>query len=420
MSDSKQTPAWFQYPEYNWQKKHAVVIGAGIAGCQMAWHLSQQGWQVTLIERHQQIASEASGNPAGVISSKMTAKPSPGEEFYIESFNYTLKLLEQLQNQGNGLDWHQCGLLQLAHNQRELKRWLALKDRDFPVEFLQLLNQESASKTANIPLNYKASYFPKAGWINPASFCRALSDTANCRKLLVKEVVSLNKQQNNWHVLDSNGNSISHAEVVIIANGKDLRQFSQSENLPAMPVAGQTTSAQVSDFSKQLKTVIGHEGYLTPASESTGRHTFGASFERDQSKPILNKRSDKDNFIQLHQYLPELSDSFTDIQSAHAAVRMTTPDRFPYAGAIPDSEFYQENYHDLHQGKKWKHYPNAQYQAGLFVLGGFGSRGLTTSGLCARILTNILNNTPLPENNSKFSQYCHPARFIIKSLKQAS
>ena len=121
MHTSDQTPPWFRYPEVQWQNKHAVVIGAGIAGCQMAWHLSQKGWQVTLIERHENIATEASGNPAGVISPKMTAKPSTGEDFYMACFNYTLELLDVLQQQDNQLDWHACGLLHIVHMRNEKK-----------------------------------------------------------------------------------------------------------------------------------------------------------------------------------------------------------------------------------------------------------------------------------------------------------
>ena len=252
MHTSDQTPAWFRYPEVQWQNKHAVVIGAGIAGCQMAWHLSQKGWQVTLIERHEQIATEASGNPAGVISPKMTARPSSGEDFYVACFNYTLELLEVLQQHDNQLDWHPCGLLQLAHEKREQQRWSALKDREFSEDFLQLLDEESTNKIAGIPLNYKASFFPQAGWINPRSFCESLLEAAisntNCRKILATEAISLEKQNNDWHVLDDQGQSIANAEVVIIANGKDLNHFAQSRDLPTMPVAGQTTVAAATEF----------------------------------------------------------------------------------------------------------------------------------------------------------------------------
>ena len=412
MSQSFQNKPWFNYPKYNWQTKHAVIIGGGIAGCQMAWHLCQSDWQVTLIERHDELASEASGNPIGVILPKMTSQQSLGEDFYTQCFNYTLSLLETLEKKGKKIDWQRCGALQLTHNAREEKRWLALTERDFSDDFLQLLDKDKTSQIAGINLPYKSSYFPQAGWIKPASFCRALSDHPNCKVITESEALSLKKLDKHWQVLNKDKKTIAQAEAIVICNGRDLFNFEQSDFLPNMPVAGQTTLALASDKSKKLKTVIGHEGYLTPAVD--GQHIFGATFEREQNNPKLNPEADKQNQQQLAHYLPDFSATLAKFSSAHTAVRMTTPDRFPYAGALPDKDFYQENYADLHQGKQYKDYPNAQYHAGLFMLGGLGSRGLTTSGLCAKSLCDLLENrTP-----SKLLHYCHPARFIIKKLKR--
>jgi tRNA 5-methylaminomethyl-2-thiouridine biosynthesis bifunctional protein len=106
------------------------------------------------------------------------------------------------------------------------------------------------------------------------------------------------------------------------------------------------------------------------------------------------------------------------MQSAHTAVRMTTPDRYPYMGALPDPDFYAENYHDLHQGKQWKEYPPAKYQSGLFVLGGLGSRGVITSGFCAKILSDLIENKLESSFFTQVLQSCHPARYIIKNLKR--
>ena len=201
-----------------------------------------------------------------------------------------------------------------AHEKREENRWSALKDREFSEDFIQLLDEESTNKIAGIPLNYKASFFPQAGWINPRSFCEALLEAAinntNCRKILASEAISLEKQNNDWHVLNDQGQSIANAEVVIIANGKDLNGFAQSRGLPTMPVAGQTTVAAATELSRQLKTAIGHEGYLTPASDNTGQLTFGASFERNVSEVYSNPEADKQNLEQLRKYIPQLADSF--------------------------------------------------------------------------------------------------------------
>ena len=53
-------------PRIACKSKTALVIGAGLAGCHMANILAQQGWVVHLLERHQTVAEEASGNPQGI------------------------------------------------------------------------------------------------------------------------------------------------------------------------------------------------------------------------------------------------------------------------------------------------------------------------------------------------------------------
>lgn len=42
-------------------KKHVIVVGAGIVGSSIAYHLSQKGFQVTIIDKNQP-ASAATGS----------------------------------------------------------------------------------------------------------------------------------------------------------------------------------------------------------------------------------------------------------------------------------------------------------------------------------------------------------------------
>ena len=181
-----------------------------------------------------------------------------------------------------------------------------------------------------------------------------------------------------------------------------------------MPVQGQTSTASVSYSSQALKVALGHEGYITPAIE--GQHIFGATFKRNHTDVSLDAESDQTNYQQLQQYLPELANSFNTIHSSHAAIRMTTPDRYPIVGAIPDIAYYQAEYASLKHGQKYRQYPKARYIQGLYVLGGFGSRGLTTSGLCAELLAAIINDEPLPIQKTLYENL-QPARFLIKQLK---
>jgi tRNA 5-methylaminomethyl-2-thiouridine biosynthesis bifunctional protein len=368
---------------------------------------------VTLIERHDKLATEASGNSAGAIMPKMTALPSLGENFYSEAFRYTLNQLAQLKSAGKQIQYELCGVLQLAHNPREEKRWIALQQRNFSNHFLQCLDKEKTQQYSGITSPYKSTYFPQGGWINPASFCQALIDHPNCKVLHHSEALQLKKNQQQWLVIDAYHKTLAEAEVVVIASGKDLNQFEQSKDLPIMPVLGQTSQATVTPSSNQLKTILGHEGYLTPAVN--GQHIFGATFERNNNQANINPQADAINQQQLHKYLPDFYNSLGDIKSSHAAIRMTTPDRFPYAGGVIDQARYQQDYADIHQGKHWKKYPIGRYLKGLFILAGLGSRGLTTGGYCASLLVDIINGKP---SESKITNALHAGRFVIRVLKK--
>lgn len=413
MSKKAVDTPWFDYPKFCWREKKAIVIGGGIAACQSAWHLLQTGWQVTLIERHEKIAMEASGNIAGAILPKMNAQQSVGEDFYRQAFLYTLNQLQQLTASGRVIKGDRCGVLQLAHNAREEKRWASLKQRNFDNDFLQCLDEAQTQTTSGINTPYKSTYFPQGGWINPTSFCQALIDSPQCSVILHTEALQLHQQAEKWQVRVKDQQLLAEAEVVVIANGKDLNQFEHSKNLPVMPVLGQTTQSTASQASRKLKTVIGHEGYLTPAID--GQHIFGATFERNISEAIIKPASDHLNQQQLRKYLPEFSNDLRETNSSHAAIRMTSPDRFPYAGAIVDADYFATAYADIHQGKHWKTYPAADYLKGLFVLAGLGSRGLTTSAYCASLLANIINAKP---TDDVITKSLHPGRFIIRRLKQ--
>ncbi len=60
-------------------RRAAIVVGGGLAGTSAARSLAQRGWQVQLIERHSQLAAEASGNPQGILYARLSAARDPVE-----------------------------------------------------------------------------------------------------------------------------------------------------------------------------------------------------------------------------------------------------------------------------------------------------------------------------------------------------
>ncbi len=389
---------WYSLPEPA-ASTHANVIGGGIAGCQIAHALAQRGWHVTLYERHARLATEASGNRAGVLTPKMTAQAGWGETFYRQAFVFALQQIRQLQAAGQVIDWASCGALQLAHEPRETARQQALQARELPADFIQILEQAAASALAGMLLPSGASYFPQAGWLNPASWCAALVAHPNIAVRTLTDVSTL--------PVDG---------VTIIASGREADRFAASQFLPFIPVLGQTSTATASAFSSQLKTVLGHEGYLTPAL--AGQHIFGATFVRDVREPRLDAAADTLNRQQLAQYLPDFAASLGTVQASHAAIRMTTPDRYPVVGALPDTVFFQQAYAELRYGRANQAFPIARYQPGVWIVAGFGSRGLTTSGLGAELLAALLTGEPLPVQVTLY-RHLHSARFLLRALKRS-
>ncbi len=424
---------WFSYPDYTWKEKTATVIGAGIAGSQVAWHLAKRGWRVTVIERHTKPATEASGNLAGIISPKVTAKPSLGEDFYLQCYQYTLQQIEELQtsadsdNNSETLNWNPVGVLQLAYKERDIQRWKQLQQRSFSKSLLQCVDAETASLIANVEIPYPAVYFPQAGWINPASFCNTLLSHENITLETDTHALDIDYQDDHWRINSSPSHNLYQTEALIICSGKDLNFAPIDPNnpittLPSEMIAGQTSLAiQQQDgqtsLNNHLKTVLDHEGYITPVINDQQQLLFGATYHRGSSDNRISAEADQQNFDKLKRHLPNLAKELSSIKSGHAAIRSVTPDRLPLLGAVADLSAYQRDYVDLHHGKHWKTYADASYYPNLFISAAYGSRGLTTAGLCANVLASIMNGDASPVGK-KLLDALHPARFTIRQLKK--
>lgn len=404
---------WFARPQTSFNKK-AIIIGAGIAGCQIAYALAQRGWEVTILERNQQLAHEASGNRAGVIIPKMTAEADWGERFYRTAFLFTLRQLDLLAANIPELPWNKCGSIQLNHDERETKRWLALKNRALPKNFLQLLEVHEINQQAGINLEKAGSYFPDGAWINPASWCAALLNHPLINLQLNTPVSGLNRTKNGWQVYTETGFN-AETEVVIIASGQEAARFEQTCFLPLIPVRGQTSHAQASAHSAQLQVTVGHEGYVTPAWQ--GVHVFGATFERDEYEAVCDSQRDVQNVEQLATYLPEFARTLGEVSSGHCAIRVTAPDRYPCVGAVPDPDDFKQRYAAIRHGQQHQTWSEVRYQTGLYISAAYGSRGLTTSALCSELLASLINGEPFPLELSLYYKL-HPARFLLRRLQQ--
>lgn len=405
---------WFSLPKQIQAIENAVVIGAGMAGAQMAFHLAEQGIKVSVIEAAKTIATGASGNKAGLVAPRLTAKASLDETFYLAAFLYQLRQIKRLQKQGHKVAFDASGLIQLAYNETSHKRIDQLLNReDLPPDILNILTAEQASQKLNEPVNVPAVELQMAGSLAPRSLCKALLDHPNIKIKLnckVEDVVSTGGLQ---QITLSDGEQLD-STLCIVANGYQAQQF--CKRIKVIPVSGQSTCATL-PIKSQLSSALDHAGYVAHTPNDDNQIIFGASYHQNNTSNTLKDEDTQANLALLKQCLPELANGLIEVKNSHVGVRATTPDRWPIIGPLPNDKFYDKAYQDLSKGKYYQHYAEASYIEGMFMLSGLGSRGLTSAAYCANILMHLVAGVA-PPTSKAILHAMHPARFIIRDLQK--
>lgn len=406
---------WFARPApLAHNEKHAVVIGAGISGCASAYSLAIRGWRVTLIERRSHIAQEASGNTQGVLYPKLSAHHTPLSQLILSGFGFSRRLLTHWPDNPH---FSNCGLLQLAYNDKEKQRQQQLAHA-FNSDLLQPVTAQQASDIAGTKIHSSALFFPDSGWIKPAELCRLLLEHKNIRVLTEQAVTELNYQQYQWQVFGHDG-CITQAPVVVIANACAAKNFKQTSSLAIKSIHGQTTSVPALTHNQHLHCVVSAEGYIAPAHEN--QHCVGASFNFERTSTQLNPADNHANLQRLKDISPQLYQQLNAAQlepdqlAGHAALRCTSTDYMPIIGPVADVQRLQDSYSALRSNARAQLTQTCPYYPGLYVNTAQGSRGMITAPLSGEILAAWINHEAqvIP---TKLAEACHPNRFLIKNL----
>ncbi len=426
-------PPWFQLPDapnliksnMGSESEPFVIVGAGLAGCNLAFELAQRHQHVLLIDKGADIAAGASGHSAGIVKPFVTREPSAAATFYTAAFEY---FLQRMQGHDFAHDTHftQCGVLQLVQKPYPAN---SVYRRTTPAE---------NSVLAGVPVDSHGIFFERAGWVNPAAFCSALLASEKIKTRLNCSVNELIQTNDGWRIectqlMENKG--IERKQTLnietgqlIVCNGAALHAFKQTNAIPIVAARG-----QISVFKPvkppTLKTVISAKQYLIPTS--TELHV-GASFKRNNVQEGVNATEHQQNLNGLKALNADIRVN-PNPSSGFAGIRATTPDRLPVVGPVPDVAAYEHKFALLKNGLPENRFDSASYQHGLHVLGGLGSRGIVSAPYCARLLSDWLCSSlpPHRSNNETLdsidtqsmlqsnSDLLHPARFIIRQLRRA-
>ncbi|BBH47512.1 bifunctional tRNA (5-methylaminomethyl-2-thiouridine)(34)-methyltransferase MnmD/FAD-dependent 5-carboxymethylaminomethyl-2-thiouridine(34) oxidoreductase MnmC [Pseudomonas sp. KU43P] len=405
---------WYARPAPIHGSRQALVIGAGLAGSASAASLAARGWQVTVLERHDAPAREASGNPQGVLYLKLSAHGTALSQMILSGFGYTRRQLERLHK---GQDWSDCGVLQLAFDSKEAERQAKLAEA-FDSSLLRRLERPEAEALAGVALPAGGLFYPEGGWVHPPALCQAQLQHPNIQVRLHQNVVELRQADGLWQAWDGE-QLLASAPLVVLAGAADVRRFEPCAQLPLKRIRGQITRLPATETSRELRTVVCAEGYVAPLRGD--EHTLGASFDFHSDDLAPTVAEHQGNLALLDEISPDLAGRLgtaaldPEQLQGRAAFRCTSPDYLPIVGPMADPAAFAEAYAVL--GKDARQLPEVPcpWLPGLYVNSGHGSRGLITAPLSGELIAAWASGEPLPLPRA-VAEACHPNRFGLRKL----
>jgi len=389
-------------------ERHAIVLGAGLAGCAMSERLATRGWRVDLIERHDRPAREGSGNLAGIVRPLLSRDDNITSRLNRACYLHALRAWLDLDRRGHparrGLD----GVLQIARDAEHeaLQRAMAA---DWPPAFVTFLECDEASRRLDADTPFGGWWFPDGGWVHPPAAAYAwLAAAGDGVKLLAgRDATSFHRIGELWRVTDAQGECIAEAPVLVLASGTGLLPAFLSAALPLHALRGQVTHIPAGML-PDLPFAACCEGYLTPAVD--GLHCVGASYA-DDGGTELRVEETAANLARLACILPGAERGLDAATfGGRVGFRAATTDRLPIIGALPGDPT------GLPTDTSLAAVPRLR---GLHGLLGLGSRGLVWAALAAETLIGQIEGEPLPLESDLIAAV-DPARFALRAHRRGN
>lgn len=382
-------------PAFEPVERHAIVIGAGLAGCGVTYGLAQRGWQVTLIDRQPGPAQEASGNLAGTFHPVMSRDDNLLARLTRAAFLNNLRAWSAL-NATHPFRWSASGALQLPSERRKGAGLPPVED--WPETLVTAVDAATATALTGAPLKDGGLWFPQGGWLQPASLCAAqlAASDEHVTRIFAIHVDRCEYSENHWRVLGESGEEIARAPVLILANALDAARLLPRHALPLKAVRGQLTHLPGETLPNLNACVCGN-GYLLPAVN--GEIVSGATYGPGDEATDVRHADHVDNLRRVAEIVTSDLSALDPTQLAgRASVRCVTPDRLPLIGALPDPASSTQT------PSRTRRLP------GLYCTTGFASRGILWGTLAGEIIAAQLEGEPMPIEKDSLAAV-DPARF---------
>ncbi|MFM8500085.1 MAG: FAD-dependent oxidoreductase [Chakrabartia sp.] len=216
------------------KKARVVIIGGGVIGCSIAYHLTKIGWDDVVLLERKQLTSGTTWHAAGLVGQLRTSINMT------KLAKYTGELYRGLEAEtGQATGYRQCGSISMATNAErfeELKRSASMaKVFDLPVHVVTADEIKSLAPIVNVEDVVGGIHIPSDGYANAVDITQALAKGARTGGAQIFENTKVTRIRHNGDRvtgIDTEYGAID-ADYVVICGGMWTRDLAASVGVAA-------------------------------------------------------------------------------------------------------------------------------------------------------------------------------------------
>ncbi len=226
-----------------------VIIGGGVAGCSLLYHLTRLGWSDVVLLEADELTSGSTWHAAGLCTQ---FNPSYN---VMKLLCYSVELYQSLEAEtGQAVDYHRCGSIRLARDQDRLDEFQHRKgiadQLGVPFEIVSASEAKDLFPLANFDDILGVAHLPSDGYVDPTGLTHAFAKGAQAKGAEVSRqtrVTAIERSNNGWLVETSRGPI--QAEVVVNAAGQWSREIGRMVGVvfPIVPLEHHYLITEVMD-----------------------------------------------------------------------------------------------------------------------------------------------------------------------------
>jgi len=205
--------------------KH-LIIGGGIIGCSIAYHLTRMGQQNVVLLERAALTEGATWHAAGLVGQLRSSRNTT------RMLKKSVEMYDRLQNEeGMQFDWKKTGSLRLAATKERLleAKRLATMARSFDLGMDIITPGEAKDLFPLIEVQglEGAAFIPTDGYVDPASLCQAVAGAARRQGADIRQGVEVRdfKVVNGRVKAVETSEGTFEAETIILAAGMWSREL---------------------------------------------------------------------------------------------------------------------------------------------------------------------------------------------------